>query len=189
LGALNRCGGSLVWNDIVLTAAHCLGAFQNWALVGAYKSASTDHGAELIMSNVEYRHPSYNSNSQTYDFMVVKLSQLATNHTTIKLNTRAAHPSGTVALRAIGMGVTSEKATVGSDVLRKVSVNHVPAAKCAKKYPAGWIVGATMMCASAPGKDSCYGTYSNLPQRMNGELTDSDPDNLLSFRRPFLLFR
>lgn len=144
----------------MLTAAHCLGAFESWALVGAYKSASTDSGADVIASNVEYRHPSYNSDSQSYDFMVVKLSRPTNNrNATIKLNSRATYPSGSATLRTIGMGTTSEEAKVGSDVLRKVAVTNVPAAKCAKAYPAGWIVGATMMCASASGKDSCYGTF------------------------------
>lgn len=31
------CGGSLIWKDIVLSAAHCQGAFANTARIGAYR--------------------------------------------------------------------------------------------------------------------------------------------------------
>ena len=67
------CGGTLIHEDIVLTAAHCAGICTNALLIGAYKARSTDHGAEWGYVEERLVHPYYNTNNLRNDFMILKL--------------------------------------------------------------------------------------------------------------------
>jgi trypsin len=127
--------------------------------VGAYRKWEETNGAKWIGTKGEFRHPQYNDQTQEYDFMVVPLNQRV-NKARLFVNGMASIPApeGTQPLVTIGMGNIKESGP-GSDILRKVTVNHVPISQCnSGAMYGGWVDGPTMLCASARGKDSCYGT-------------------------------
>jgi trypsin len=155
----NGCGGSLVWDDVVLTAAHCRGAFDGTVLVGPYIEDETFGGAQYIGVEREVPHPSYDRNSEAYDFMLVKLVNPVTNPnlTPIAVNSLRSNPANDDVLTVIGFGATSEGG-YGSSRLQEVNVNYIDYETCNELYD-GDIVDSVMLCAGVPGggKDSCQG--------------------------------
>jgi hypothetical protein len=155
----NGCGGSLVWDDVVLTAAHCEGAFDGSVLVGPYIQSSTSGGAEIIDVVRQIAHPAYDSNSEAYDFMLLKLENRVANPnlTPIAVNSLRSNPANNDVLTVIGFGTTSEGGN-GSSRLQEVNVNYIDYETCDDLYD-GDIVDSIMLCAGVPGggKDSCQG--------------------------------
>ena len=155
----NGCGGSLVWDDVVLTAAHCQGAFDGSVLVGPYIQSSTSGGAENIDVERQVPHPSYDSGSQAYDFMLLKLGNRVANPnlTPIAVNSVGSNPAYNDVLTVIGFGAISEGG-YGSSRLQEVNVNYLDYETCNELYN-GDIVDSVMLCAGVPGggKDSCQG--------------------------------
>src|SRR3569623_1752393 len=68
------CGATMVAEDVVLTAAHCKGAFPNTVTVGATKSGSSQNtwAAKTKVLSSMMVHPNFNSNTMEYDFMMFK---------------------------------------------------------------------------------------------------------------------
>jgi len=155
----NGCGGSLVWDDVVLTAAHCQGAFDDSVLVGPYIQSSTSGGAENIDVERQVPHPSYDSGSQANDFMLLKLGNRVANPnlTPIAVNSVGSNPAYNDVLTVIGFGALSEGG-YGSSRLQEVNVNYLDYETCNELYN-GDIVDSVMLCAGVPGggKDSCQG--------------------------------
>lgn len=52
------CGSTLIWYDVLLTAAHCDGAFLDGVLIGGLMLDGSD--GRFIAVNEEYPHPDYN---------------------------------------------------------------------------------------------------------------------------------
>lgn len=74
------CGASLIWKDIVLTAAHCKGHFSNAVLVGARQSYTKDAHSEIVSvaTGGEIVHPEYDGRVFK-DYMIVILDREVTN--------------------------------------------------------------------------------------------------------------
>jgi trypsin len=155
----NGCGASLIWDDVILTAAHCQGAFDGSVLVGPYIQSTTSGGAENIDVVRQIPHPSYDSNSEAYDFMILKLANPVINPslTPIAVNSFQSNPANNDVLTVIGFGATSEGGN-GSSRLQEVNVNYIDYQTCNNLYN-GEIVDSVMLCAGVPGggKDSCQG--------------------------------
>jgi trypsin len=156
------CGGSLVWDDVVLTAAHCQRAFDSNVLVGPYIYGSTSGGAEYIDVQQQVPHPSYESKSNAYDFMLLKLKTSVTNPnlTPIAVNSLGSSPVDNEVLTVIGFGATSEDGSIfGSSQLQEVDVNYIDYSTCNNLYAGHHIIDSVMFCAgvSGGGKDSCQG--------------------------------
>jgi trypsin len=165
------CGGSLIADDIVLTAAHCAGAFDGEVYVGPNQQYSTAGGAERIAVQAEVPHPNYNSNTEAYDFMLLKLARPVSNPNLkpVPLNRNGSNPAPSDVLTVIGFGATSENGN-GSNQLKQVNVDAISYNTCNQQY-GGDIINELMLCAGVTGggKDSCQGDSGGPIFNADGE--------------------
>lgn len=102
------CGASLVWKDVLLSAAHCNVLRTNDVLCGAYVS-QTEQGYPV--NSVKRRivdrrvHPDYESQTYKNDFLVLKLDN-SVEIPPVSLNEDGLIPTEELPLTVIGLGVT-----------------------------------------------------------------------------------
>ncbi|XP_050337231.1 seminase-like isoform X3 [Bactrocera neohumeralis] len=161
------CGGSLVRNNAVLTAAHCVEDLNVKALsVHADTINLSDTGVER---EIKYAMVSkeYDAETLNYDVAVLILSSTIPSASVIPLD-RSAVAAGTNCL-VIGHGYTKEDRKVLSQQLQEIYVPVVSRKDCQRKYRGTGAITQYMMCASEPGKkDSCPGD-SGGPMICNGK--------------------
>ena len=163
-GPDRRCGASLIGPNLVLSAAHCLEAFEVGATV-YIGGLQADGGEARTIARVR-PHPKYNSVTLDYDIMLILLTSNSSKEP-IELNSDSNFPStaGTD-LTVIGFGTLSSGGNQ-PDVLHEVVVDFVTDSTCNSAY-SGDITPNLMMCAASPGKDSCQGD-SGGPIFANGK--------------------
>ncbi|XP_011209021.2 trypsin alpha-3-like [Bactrocera dorsalis] len=160
------CGGSLVRNNAVLTAAHCvMGRNVEELSVHVYTINLGDTGVERT---VKYAlvPKEYDNETLNYDVAVLILSSAMPSLWVIPLN-KSPVAVGTSCL-VIGHGDTEEDGVV-SKQLQEIHVPIVSWEICQRKYRGIGVITKSMMCASEPGiKDSCQGD-SGGPMICNGK--------------------
>lgn len=163
-----KCGGSLVRNNAVLTAAHCVKGSNVKALrVHADTVNLGDTGVVRTIKNALVSK-TYNAATLNYDVAILILSSAipSASFTAISLD-KSAIAVGTSCL-VIGHGYTKENGVV-SRQLQEIYVPVVSRAVCQRKYRGTGAITQYMMCASEPGKkDSCSGD-SGGPMICNGK--------------------
>uniref|UniRef100_A0A4W6E5Z0 trypsin n=1 Tax=Lates calcarifer TaxID=8187 RepID=A0A4W6E5Z0_LATCA len=110
------CGGFLVREDFVVTAAHC----NRDVVFGTHNLKNTDNGKRI---NIEtrYKHPQFMSEGTGNDIMLLKVIQLDNSAQTIHLPSSEMHINDNQQCRVAGWGYTRTNGNVVDD-LRVVDV-------------------------------------------------------------------
>ncbi|GAB5572765.1 granzyme H isoform X3 [Prionailurus iriomotensis] len=146
-----RCGGALVNEDFVLTAAHCLGSSINITL-GAHNIKKQEKTQQIIPVRRAIPHPDYNPKNYSNDIMLLQLVKKA------KL---------TAAVRPLGLPKGKDRVRPGqvcsvagwgrmamgtlATTLQEVELIVQEDWECRSRFR-GYYMGATQICVGDPKK-------------------------------------
>ncbi|KRV51358.1 trypsin [Wenjunlia vitaminophila] len=149
------CGGALYSNNLVLTAAHCVGSTgANTSITATVGAVDLQDPARVqIKSNYVYRAPGYNGSGK--DWALIRLQTPVTNLAKLPIATSTAYNNGTFTIA--GWGATYEGGPQ-SRYLLKASVPFVSDDVCGNAYGSDLIAGEEI-CAgyTQGGTDTCQG--------------------------------
>jgi len=152
------CGGTLISNKHVLTAAHCTvntQASNIRVLLGEHKT--DDNSFNRVDVESIYNHASYNSNNMRYDYAILTLKEPVTFTREVS---PACLPSDVSKTYAGQLATVSGWGTLKSQgsqptVLMEVDVTVTTNEVCKNVYGSG--ISGVNICAMDAGKDSCQG--------------------------------
>ena len=150
------CGGALVREDYVITAAHCVQGESPSGIQVKIGLHNLNGTSGAITRNVQQIivHPQYSGWSLNNDYAILHLTQPVTNFEPIQLCTDTAHDEEPVMSTVMGWGAT-QSGGWGSNVLLEVDV---PIDDSCGNYSNSDITN-NMVCAGDAngGEDSCQG--------------------------------
>lgn len=158
------CGATLFHGDMLLSAAHCAGAFSVGALVGG---TTLDGSRSLFVEVVEeIVHPRFDKDSFQNDIMIVKLRDLVPQET-VSLEFREDLPQPGEYYSVVGFGEKLGRSEFSQE-LREVDVPVLSHKACSRHFR-GDIDDHTMICAGGEkGRDSCTGDSGGPLLTTNG---------------------
>ncbi|RXN37660.1 granzyme B-like protein [Labeo rohita] len=165
----HTCGGMLIREDYVLTAAHCLNRSDFSSrdhfevVLGAHNINQEEKDQQRIPVKKYIRHPMFEQNNEknySYDIMLLKLKKKAKLSKFVKvtpLPKKNGKIPANVNCSIAGWGWKSPNAKRASDVLREVSLKLQENSKCKELWQ--WYFNSErMICSVSDGKHAfCLG--------------------------------
>lgn len=170
------CGGSLIYEQWILTAAHCVANAQSIEVhLGALRIMDyTEPGRIIVRTNTTFTHPHY-FNILSNDIALVRLNEPVESSSTIqtiRLPTTDNLPDDT-SLTAIGFGKTKISAATLTPVLQHAEMHTISRAECQKTFPF-LMLRQPIICARGRNLEAtCVGDSGGPLARANAGQTDA----------------
>uniref|UniRef100_A0A8C8R6T8 Granzyme A n=1 Tax=Pelusios castaneus TaxID=367368 RepID=A0A8C8R6T8_9SAUR len=178
------CGGTLIKENWVLTAAHCK-IDSTEVVLGAHSWLEREKEQQQFKIAKSIRYPCFDDQTKENDIMLLQLQTRAKINKAVKTmrlpNTDTDLKPGTKC-QVAGWGITKNRQSKPSNTLREVNVTVIDRRICNDQnhYNYNPLITMNMVCAGDKkgGKDSCSGD-SGGPLICNGELK-----GITSFGKP-----
>ncbi|XP_016986391.2 trypsin beta [Drosophila rhopaloa] len=168
LNGQHICGGAVIGDNFVLTAAHC---FEGSSVIDSedytVRVGSSEHasGGHVLSLRQVITHGGYNPQSHDNDLALLILNARLnyTEHLQpVPLATLRDPPTADTRLLVSGWGFEAEEGGASGEVgvspqLRFVDVDLVDSDQCRRAYRQVLPITQRMICAARPGHDSCQG--------------------------------
>jgi hypothetical protein len=126
------CGASLIHEDIVLTAAHCHGVFDEGVRIGVHNLNDPNDSGVVRMVVKEIKHPQFDEYTIANDIMLLKLDRPVADVPPVEWERSTTAPTAGETLTVMGFGTVSEQGGV-SLILRQVDVQAIDDNTCFTK--------------------------------------------------------